>query len=221
MYNIIREYERVLVGMSSEISKKNFPFDDSVNEKFALSVFRYAIEELLRWSPWEAYRLFTPAIVKKMKLTPLLNYICFPSEVGKEDTEYIIHLLYPRKIPYDFTRYTLQVYEQVRNGERKYPKDYMFGGKGLKRATICLQYALKEEKLFSSIESMYRYFASADGMDFLKRNKLHQLYYSFYSSPLDFLHYSLPPSMRNDLYYGYYNFIYTYKTRYGVNPPGI
>lgn len=221
MYNIIREYERVLVGMTPEISKKNFPFDESVNEKFALFVFRYAIEELLKWSPWEAYRLFTPAIVEKMKLTPLLEYINFPSDVTPQDTEYIVHLLYPRKIPYDFARYALNIYEKVRAGKCRYPKDYMFGGKGLKRATICLQYALKEEHLFDSVEEMYRYFASTEATEFLKRNKLHQLYYSFYSSPLDFLHYSLPEDLRSELYYGYYGFVYLYRKRYGTNPPGI
>lgn len=221
MYNIIREYERVLVGMSPEISKKNFPFDDLVNEKFALSVFRYAIEELLKWSPLEAYRLFTPSIVERMKLTPLLKYICFPSDVTCDDTEYIVHLLYPQKVPYDFVRYTLNIYEQVRAGKRRYPKDFMFGGKGLKRATICLQYALKEVYLFSSLEEMYQYFATPEAMGFLKENKLYQLYCSFYKSPLDFLHYSLSESMRNDFYYEYYSFIYMYKKQYNAFPPGM
>ena len=198
MYNIIREYERVLVGMSPEISKKNFPFDDLVNEKFALSVFRYAIEELLKWSPLEAYRLFTPSIVDRMKLTPLLKYICFPSDVTRDDTEYIVHLLYPQKDTY-----------------------FMFGGKGLKRATICLQYALKEVYLFSSLKEMYQYFATPEAMEFLKENKLYQLYCSFYKSPLDFLNYSLSESMRNDFYYEYYSFLYMYKKQYNALPPGM
>lgn len=221
MYNIIREYDKVLVGMSPEIPSRCFPFDSNVNETFALSVFRYAIESLLHWSPAEAYQLFTPEIARKMKLTPLLDYVIFPSELSHANTEYIIHLLYPRKVPYDFMKYTIEMYEKVRAGKRRYPKDFMFGGKGLKRATICLQYALKEEHIFLSVEAMYRYFSSQEAMEFLKQNKLHQLYYSFYQSPLDFLHYSLPEHIRNDFYYDRYRFIYSYRKRYGSYPPGI
>lgn len=219
MYNLLREYEQILIGRQDTISNKFFPFDEAVNEKFALTVFRYAIEILLRWSPRDAYRLFTPVIVKKMKLTPLLDYIRFPSDITNAHTDYIIHLLYPRNIPFDFTRYVLETYEKVMCGKIKYPKDYMFGGKGLKRATICLQYALKKEHIFSSVEEMYQYFASAEAVEFLKRNKLYQLYYSFYHSPLEFLHNSLPETVRNHLYYDWYRFVFYYRKHFGTAPP--
>ena len=48
-----------------------------------------------------AYRLFSPAVIETMKLTQLLNYINFPTELTKDNTEYIVYLIYPKEVPYD------------------------------------------------------------------------------------------------------------------------
>ena len=56
--DVINEYEQVLIGNLPKIPPRLFQNEPSANEHLALSVFRYAIEKLLRWTPMEAYRLF-------------------------------------------------------------------------------------------------------------------------------------------------------------------
>ena len=43
--------------------------------------------------------------------------------------------------------------------------------------------------------------------------KLYQLYCNFYKTPVDYLHNSLSPDMRNELYYQYYLFSHTFTGR--------
>ena len=61
--DVINEYEQVLIGNLPKIPPRLFQNEPSANEHLALSVFRYAIEKLLRWTPMEAYRLFSPAVM--------------------------------------------------------------------------------------------------------------------------------------------------------------
>lgn len=219
MNNIVTEYEKILIGNKKQFSVKNFDYEPSVNERTALKVFQYAIEELLRWTPEEAAKLLSPAVVDKMGLTPLLTYIRFPSELTPEDAYYIVHLIYPDKVSYDFRNTVIQVYEEVLQEKRKYPKDYMYGAKGLVRSSICLQYALKKYKTFHSVKDMYKFFITRQGMEFLKKFKLIQLYKNFFPSALEFLHKSIPEALQSELYFHYYEFILRYKRAYGCLPP--
>lgn len=217
--DIISEYEQVLIGNIPKIPPRLFQNEAPANEQLALVVFRYAIEKLLRWTPVEAYQMFSPAVVETMKLKQLLSYIKFPTELTKDNTEYIVYLIYPKEVPYDFAKYVIQTYEKVVNGEIRYPREYMYGNKGLVRAGICLQYAIKNSKVFHSVEEMYRFFCSPDGLIFLHEKKLYQLYKSFYKTPLQFLHFSLPDSLKNEMYFNYYTFLIRYKKEYGNMPP--
>lgn len=219
LMDIISEYEHVLVGNLPKIPPRLFQNEPAANEQLALTVFKYAIEKLLQWTPKEAYKLFSPDVIETMKLTQLLNYIDFPTELTKNNTEYIVYLIYPKEVPYDFAKYVIQTYNKVLNGERRYPREYMYGNKGLIRASICLQYAIKNNIVFHSVEEMYRFFCSPNGLAFLKEKKLYQLYKSFYKTPLQFLHFSLPDGLKNELYYNYYTFLINYKKKYGELPP--
>lgn len=216
--NIISEYEQVLIGNQSQISSSNFIFDDAANERIALHVFRFALEKLLGWNPQESLRHLSLQVIKDMRLKQLLNYIQLPSELTKEDTEYIVHLLYPKVIPYNFSKYVIRTYQNVMSGKMKYPKDYMFGNKGLLRAGICLQHVLQEKKLFHSVQEMYEFFACPEGFDFLKENKLYQLYRSFYDTPVEYLHYSIPDKLKDDFLFHFYLFSYRYRIRNRVLP---
>ena len=53
--DVINEYEQVLIGNLPKIPPRLFQNEPSANEHLALSVFRYAIEKLLRWTPMEAF----------------------------------------------------------------------------------------------------------------------------------------------------------------------
>lgn len=208
--SVINEYEELLIGNRYKISKSYFCFDKKGNEKVALSVIRYAIEDLLGWDSSTAIRLFNSNYIDFMKLRPMMKYIAFPSDVTEADTEYILYLLYPRSIDYDIKRYALRIYEKVIHNECRYPKDYMYGYLGILRAKICFQYALNKNFLFKSVDEMYSFFASKECMKFLKEAKLYQLYVNFYTSPLEYMHDSLPTAIKNDFLFHNYMFMLQY-----------
>lgn len=126
--SVITEYEQVLIGNLEGLSLRYFQFKEKGNEQVALSVFRYAIEELLEWTPTDANRFFSQSVVEYMKLTPLLAYIDFPSEITEEHGQltYILYLLYPKQIHYDFREQVIEIYQDVLLGKRKYPRDQSY-----------------------------------------------------------------------------------------------
>lgn len=196
--NILQEYDDVLIGNKKYVSKTFFQYGELGNERVALTVFRYAIEKLLRWSPEEAQKFFNYDTAKLMKLAPLYKYIRLPSDVFPEDTEYILYLLYPDKVRYDIAKYAIRIYEKVVSGEMRYPKDYMYGYIGMLRARICFQYSLKRNgKVFETDEDYYDFFSSKEGDRYIRDNCLIQLYKGFYSTPVEYAHASLPKKDRS------------------------
>lgn len=215
---ILNDYEEVLIGNRKKIPTGYFMFDKKGNERVALAVIRYAIEDLLGWGIQDAIRLFHPNYISLMKLDQVVNYIAFPSDVTKDDTEYILYLLYPKHVEYDVKRYTLRVYNKVMENKGRYPKDYMYGYLGMLRAKICLQYAIHQTSLFRSADELYRFFASKDCMKYLKANKLYQLYNSFYGSPLEYMHDSMPSFVKNNFLYHNYTFMQQYQQLESLTP---
>ena len=207
---ILNDYEEVLIGNKKHIPTTYFIFDKKGNERVALSVIRYAIENLLGWDIHNAINLFNQKYISFMKLDQMIKYIAFPSDVTKNDTEYILYLLYPKYVNYDVKRYTLRIYEKVLNNECRYPKDYMYGYLGMLRANICLQYSISKNCLFKSADELYKFFASKECIKYLKQNKLYQLYVSFYSSPLEYMHDSIPSSIKNEFLFHNYMFMTKY-----------
>lgn len=195
---ILNEYEEVLIGNRKKISSHYFAFDKKGNERVAVGVIRYAVEKLLGWSPENAVQLLNQNYIHFMKLDQMIKYIAFPSDVSKEDTDYILYLLYPKLINYDIQKYTLRVYKDVLNNDGRYPKDYMYGYLGMLRAKICLQYSIKNNCIFKSADELYKFFASRDCIKYLKKHKLYQLYVNFYETPLEYMHDSMPTSVRDN-----------------------
>ena len=181
---IINEYEEILIGNRKKISSNYFLFDKKGNERVALSVIRYAIENLLGWDVHNAIKLFNSNYISFMKLDQMVKYIVFPSDVTKDDTEYILYLLYPKYVDYDIKRYTLRIYEKVMNNQNL---------------------------LFKSADDLYNFFASKDCIKYLKQNKLYQLYVSFYSTPLEYMHDSMPSSVKNEFLFHNYMFLNKYQ----------
>lgn len=204
---VLNEYEEVLIGQKKRIPQNYFSMDKAGNERVAITVIRYALETLLGWSAQDAVRMFRPEYIGFMHLDQAVQNINFPCDVPHDDTEYILYLLYPKRVDYNVKKYTIRIYESVFKGEIRYPKDYMYGWLGMLRAKICLQYALNRDKVFKSADELYRFFASKEGRRYLKKAKLHQLYTAFFDTPLDFMHNSMPRAIKNDFLYHNYKFL--------------
>lgn len=207
--NIFEEYDNVLIGEQESISPLQFGPDPRINHGRALSVFRYAIEYVLGWTPEEAQCVLSEEILRFMKLDGLYRYLILPSDWEPGDTDYILYLLYPRKMPYNVAKYAVRTYKRVLAGEMRYPQDYMYGYLGMLRARICLQYSLNQDGMFfDSAEDVYKLFASPEGARYLERKNLLQLCNSFYFSPVEYLHESMPKNEKSEFLYQVYSLAY-------------
>lgn len=203
---LILEYEEILTGRRREPSSgykgKN------LNTEYLIDLFRYVYEDLFEWTPDEIVRNTDADFLEKLGLTALFSMLPFPPELDpKVDFYYIGHILYPDIMPYDKKAMTLRVYEKVLSREiMKFPKRFFDGGAGRISLQICLQAAISSNLNFSSIEELYRYFASARAMKFLQDMKILVPCLEAYGSPLNLLHDTLSEGNRSELYYRFYLF---------------
>lgn len=205
---LLNEYDEILLDKKKKYSGMFFDFSDSVNERMALSVFKYAIETYLKWTPLQAADFLTKDVLKQMKLYSLLVYIKFPAELNpRKDYWYIIHKIYPKAIPIDTRNLITNMYSKIISGEiYKFPRDYFFDDIGSVKACVCLQYMLERYIVFNSIEDMYVSFADDKINTVLTKYKLDIVCQLFFSSPLEFLHAALPDAQKDEFLYQYLRF---------------
>lgn len=206
---LLYEYESVLLGHKNSVSNYFFSSDEDRNEKAALYVVRFAISYYLNWSPEKAVDLLTWDIIKLLKLEGIMKYINFPPELDEKDNAYIIKgKLYPNLVRLNEKEITLKVYKRILSKDLyKFPKEYLSSDyAGKIRAVICMQYMLSQFTSFGSAKEMYKFFATSGGAKLLKRYRLNVICAALFDHPIDFLHYSLPESSKDEYWYRYYRF---------------
>ena len=215
MNEVIYEYEKVLIGNQKTFSSYFFRFSETQNEKIALSVFRYAFDTYLKWSPEQLQTGLTMEIISRLKLNMLLKYIIYPPEADKTKDVYpIITKLYPGRFKENIRDNVRRVYNRILNGEKeKFPKEFFEGNKGKYKALLCFQYMLNGMPPFASTKELYQTFVGPSGAAILRKHKLYAVCSGLFEYPLDFLHAALPNSMKNEYYYHYYRFLKTRKFR--------
>lgn len=206
---IIMEYEKILSKDEGvNLSASFFCYNDYNNHKLALAVFRYAVENILCWSPAETAETLNMDIIKGLHLLTPYKYLTFPEELTRrKDCFYVAHLLYPNEIPYNMRHLVILSYQRVLGQENgKFSKNFFNGSGGELRACICLQYLLREYFTFSSIEEIYYYFSNSKVMSTLRQFRLAGVCMDLFDSPLEFVHCALPINQKNELYFQFYRF---------------
>lgn len=205
---ILYEYDLIYLGKKYEFSKSFFSNNTRHNEALAIGVLKHAIEYYLKWTPEVTVKFLNEEIIDLMKLKQVMNYIKFPKELDpKKDYFYVAHLMYPDIIPYNVKDIVIKGYKRILKGEKcKFMKNYMSGIGGYINAEICFQYMLEQYLQFSSIEEMYNYFSSPEGIKTLRQYRLLGICTDMYESPLEFLHQSLTNEQKDDFWYHYYRF---------------
>ena len=214
--DVIYEYELLLLGKNKTFPTFYFQASDAQNERVALSVFRYAFDTYLRWTPEQLRFNLTYDIVSMLRLTPLLKYIIYPPEADRSKDMYpIVSKLYPNRFRESARDVVYRVYGKILRGEReKFPKEFFNGTEGKIKALFCFQYMLNNLPPFDSTQEMYKTFSGPSGSDLLRKYKLYAVCSGIFECPLDYLHASLPKAQKNDYYYHYYKFLMKSKKRF-------
>lgn len=209
----IYEYERVLIERRKVFPNYIFADYRDTKETIALDIIRYGIKKYLGWNAERAKTNLTYALLKKIKVYDLIGYICHPPEIDLyTDLFFIINKLYPSGEDFNFRDQVIGTYKKVLKGQlSRFPKGFFEGVNGELRAALCLQYALNNQKVFSSLEDGYAFFASPKGPAFLKEAKIFGPVNTLFTTPLEYFHYSLGEDLQSEFFYNFYNFTAAYK----------
>ena len=176
------EYDDTLINRLDEIRTDNFYGKNQTyaNQTKAISVIKYAIEEILKWDEDTAIKKFDSYILKQMKLEKIADYIDYPDEVSQRDTRYILSLLYPKKINLDHEQLVSEVFQRVlRHEDKQFPRDYFSGGIGFNRFCYCIKYIIEKNLAFEEIPEIYDFFSSIKGKNTLLEYRLRTPAYQY------------------------------------------
>lgn len=204
------EYEEILSGQ-----RKNFSvsFKGSVydNQKEVGRIWRYAVSNLLKWTPQEAVVNMNKKLVKQLRLERTLVGIGLnPATDYISDYRCVLQYAFPEQIKYDFITETIDDFERfAKQGKyvnddtkKKLTKKFFTDNNGLKRAHLLLIHQIDTYLSDCSNEEIYELFATK-GAEWLKKKHLEPVLKFIYNSPLDYLQNSLSTIQKQDnfLYY--------------------
>lgn len=204
-------YDQVLLRQKESCGKEIF--GSTVNgkkeynpqdEERVLKIVRYAFTYYLGWTPEQIRYNIDSEILVKLRLDGIIRQrIRFPVELdAMENLQYLVHRMYPDRYSYNQRQAILTYYDRVLSGQTKrFKKGFFTEENGTYRAGVCLQRMLQLIGQFQSIREVYDLFASTEGRKMLSKYKLSSAARDLYEFPIDFLHYSLPEHMSDQLYY--------------------
>ena len=176
----------------------------------AVAIIRYVITDLLEWTPEEALNNLDDVIAKEMRIDKIVQrYVPYPFDLDKsQDYDYLVSLCFPSQVQYDPEDKVIAFYKKIISGEEtRFPKNYFAGDNGMYKAGLLLMYIISRHMPIhdNDVAPLYRTFADTKKIrqkfnewritDIAKRE---------YNSPLEFLHYSLPYELANDMLYSNY-----------------
>lgn len=206
--SIYIDYENVLIGRHKEIAAYHFYGQEPIdfNQKLAVKLFRYAIENVLGWEKEEAIQKFDGYMIQKMKLGKLLKYIRWPTEIEVGNAAYILHLLYPEDVVFNNRKLVEDLYLRVLNGEMSFPREYFAGNDGFRKYCICFSFLIANYKTFHSVDDIYQFFLSERGNQFLDMHRLKTPKIILSIDICDVIYYVTKQEPGSGFYYGFYKF---------------
>lgn len=224
----IRNYEDALIGrrrfslkipsyLDRKPTREKGTFEDlermrdiqASKENDALAVVRYAVTNILGWTPQEAFIFFNKEIMQKLKLDQACKYIQFPRDLSpNSDYWWIIYKAFPAQVSFEPYQRVLNMYKRLLKGEIKhFPRNVFDGAEGAEYLNSLLHYFISENIPANTVEDLYDAFGhSTNIVKELKKAKLFYAYKNKFYSPLDWLHSSLEDES-NSLYYHYQQYM--------------
>lgn len=206
--NLLYEYQLLLLGKIPSIQPDLFDGEPQQKEKAAIEIVRYAVEQLLRWTPKEMAAKFNKEVIMQLKLNKIVSYITFPPEADKHRDYFVYaHKLYPNVIPMDLYTLTILTYNKVHQKRLvKFPKGFFDDNLGRTRALLCMNHALAKDGNFSSKKELYKAFTETAGTQFIQKHRLDLARRLSWELPIDYVHDALSKNDRDEMWYHYYKF---------------
>lgn len=213
------EYQQLLLGHTktfciAQSAKLKNGSDEAWREVGVL--WRYAITQILGWTPEQAKTYINnddpmhDPVVKMLRLDQVSGKI-ITGKKQDSDLPKILTYAFPELGKPNLYTETIQMYNQMvenRNvpgqPQKRYPRHFWTDDYGTKRAAICIQYAIgKYLQDTMSFAELYEFFSNTPSAKrWLERKMLGQPLRVLYSGkPLDYFHFSLPMSRRNEVLY--------------------
>lgn len=213
------EYTEILIGNQKNYTDDYFCGTKSANKRLAIQFVRTVARVYFQCDNLAAARVtFNEQVFKAMKLDKILQYIHVPTYVDRVDrTDYIINLIFTNNFDSELwvaTRYCERV---VAGTIVRFPKNYMLGDSDTWRSCFCLRYFLTYDFPTMSPMQLYAFAASTKFRPWLQEHFLTNSCTKLFSSPVEYLHMSLPENMRSDILF----MIYDAVQRLAASPPHI
>lgn len=208
----ITDIEAFFLHQTDKLPKTYFLEKYGVDaEKSTLDLIQYLIEGVFHWTPLEAGDYLTEQTLDSFNITQYLKFVKFPPGIGKSKLNYILSLIYPSFYRFNKREHYINVYNDVLSKKGKFPKNFFNGYASKERAEICLQHLINSHLFISSIEELYELFGKREITAILKKYQLLTPCQSLYTSPLDYLHETLPLTQKNKFMYHYQSFMYNHR----------
>lgn len=202
---MIQEWERQLASNKPiKLPDIYFSYSDEQNHEEACFLFRYVFEKILEWTPHDVMNYMSAEVVEKLGLTKAYSKLIWPTEIkngrntkifdSRSAYGYVAALCYPSVIhEFDMQNLWIMEYNRELSGEKRTTIKSFEGESGYDKARLLFNYWLinHPDERFPDLETMYTFFASKEGMDYLKKIKLDKACQIFFASPLEYFHESL------------------------------
>lgn len=216
---LILEYTEILIGNQKNYTDDYFSGSKAANKKLAIRFIRAVAHIYFQCDNLAAARItFNEQVFTAMKLDKIIRYIHVPSYVDKVDrTDYIINLIFTNNFDSELwvaTRYCERV---IAGTIPRFPKNYMLGDSDIQRSCFCLRYFLTYDFPSAPPAKLYAFAASTKFRPWLQNHLLTNSCSKLFSSPVEYLHLSLPENMRSEILFLIYDAVHALSTA----PPHI
>lgn len=219
--SVVFEYENILLGKKKCYSHSFNGTDKERRQAFGY-LWNYIITHLLKWEPEDVPIHLTKELIYQLHAEQSFKHIDRRIGTIKNiNYQYLLALAFPDKYTYDIRKQCLDELEHVMGTGRyagctekyQWPKKFFNGPEGVQRAEIVLNLIIGSYFEWNTIPQMYEYFSDKKrGMAFLKKYHIQSnAKILFNDSPLEYMHYSISDTMKNDFLFNNYTYMEEYK----------
>lgn len=204
------EYGEILMGKKSGF---DVTFRGSLEDKRRTAgvIWRYAIEKILGWSPEQAAIYMNDELIKTLRLDTTFGYMDYGTNDNIYfDIRFVLQYAFPEKIKYSLEDDAKNEYERIMKlgkwendtEKHQFHKNYFKGPDGERRAAVVLNCAINSFLPDVTNLELYEFFADRGSANvWLKKNEIESGKKNLYNTPLEYLHYALPPERSNSVYF--------------------